>query len=73
MALALSRRSSDPAGRRFVGWRTVLASAAVLTLLLGVALSGGFRLAEPPAAVTTGGETGSPVFDGRGKWTGYAR
>ncbi len=70
MALALSGRSSGPTSRRFVGWRTVLASAAVLTLLLGVALSGGFRLAEPPAAATSS-EVGAPVFDGRGKWTGY--
>lgn len=70
MAIALRATSPRPVRNPL---RPLLALAAGLILTLGVALSGGFQLppadSAAPALEAAGGTT--PVFDNRGKWTGY--
>lgn len=74
MATVLGTGSSArwPGG---VFWRWTLALAVILVLLVPVALSGGFRLAEPVPAISAADAPAGPrqPLDGRGKWTGYTR
>jgi hypothetical protein len=76
MAIVLDRPSSGSAGNTTAGWRLVLAALALLTLVAGIGLSGGFSLPAQPGKITAAAPTSAaerPAFDGRGKWTGYAR
>lgn len=75
MAIALKpTQKRSPPDR--TEWRGIAAVLALAVILVGIALSGGLQLPDPatrldePAATGAGSE--KPVFDGRGKWTGYA-
>lgn len=80
MSTTVISRSNQPAARERAASasrrRLALAAGAVLALALWGA-SGGGPEAESSAradrVATQAAAGGQPAFDGRGKWTGYAR
>ena len=74
MAIAL-KRTEKPVPEAAPAWRGIAAVLALGAILVGIALSGGL---QPPDRVpvtrvpdAVGAAPQGPVFDNRGKWTGY--